>query len=110
MKNLEKAREFIYRNARPLDLARWNYLFEDASKQAVLVALKAYQNADGGFAHALEPDCWNANSTPMQTWAATRIIKEIGLKDQNHPMIKGIRPLRRGGTCFWGRLRGGTKG
>lgn len=26
----------------------------------------------------------------MQTWAATRIIKEINLDDKNHPIIKGI--------------------
>ena len=30
------------------------------------------------------------NSTPLQTWAATRIIKEINLDDKNHPIIKGI--------------------
>lgn len=52
--------------------------------------LKTYQNTDGGFANALEPDCWNINSTPLQTWAATRIIKEINLDDKNHPIIKGI--------------------
>lgn len=38
----------------------------------------------------LEPDCWNINSTPLQTWVATRIIKEINLDDKNHPIIKGI--------------------
>ena len=43
----------------------------------VINILKTYQNTDGGFANALEPDCWNINSTPLQTWAATRIIKEI---------------------------------
>ena len=48
------------------------------------------QNDDGGFANALEPDCWNINSTPLQTWVATRIIKEINLDDKNHPIIKGI--------------------
>lgn len=38
----EKARAFIYRNARPLDLARWQYHFEGGSKEAVLTALAAY--------------------------------------------------------------------
>lgn len=28
---LEKARLFIYRNARPLDLAQWKYFFEDGT-------------------------------------------------------------------------------
>jgi len=84
----EKTREFIYRNARPLDLARWRYLFEDGSREDVLTALAAYQNDDGGFGHALEADCWNPNSSPIQTWAATRIIDEVGCEDKNHPVIK----------------------
>lgn len=90
MELLERAREFIYRNARPLDLARWNYLFEGAAKQDVMEALKAYQNSDGGFANALEPDCWNPKSTPMQTWAATKIIKEMDWEEKSHPLITGI--------------------
>lgn len=30
------------------------------------------------------------NSTPLQTWVATQIIKEINLEDKNHLIIKGI--------------------
>lgn len=90
MDNYIAAKNFILKNARPLDMARWNYLFENADKQAVIKVLEAYQNPDGGFAHAIEPDCWNKESTPMQTWVATRIIREISLEDKNHPMIKGI--------------------
>ena len=84
------AKKFILKNSRPLDMARWNYLFEDGSKEDVIKVLKTYQNDDGGFANALEPDCWNINSTPLQTWVATQIIKEINLEDKTHPIIKGI--------------------
>ena len=84
------AKKFILKNSRPLDMARWNYLFENGSKEDVISVLKTYQNDDGGFANALEPDCWNINSTPLQTWVATQIIKEINLDDKNHPIIKGI--------------------
>lgn len=87
---LEKSRNFIYRNARPLDVARWRYLFENGSSDDVINALAAYQNEDGGFGHALEPDCWNPNSSPVQTWVATEIIREIKLDDKNHPVIQGI--------------------
>lgn len=90
MEMLEKAREFIYRNARPLDIARWNYLFETSDKQDVIKYLKAYQNSDGGFANALEPDSWNQKSTPMQTWVATKIMKEMYLNDKSHSLITGI--------------------
>jgi hypothetical protein len=86
----EQARNFIYKNARPLDIARWKYLFENGSKEDVLTALIAYQNEDGGFGNALEPDCWNPNSSPVQTWVATEIIKEINLNDKNHPIIQGV--------------------
>lgn len=88
--NFEKSKEFIYRNARSLDFLRWKYHFEGGSKEDVISALAAYQNHDGGFAHALEADCLNENSSPLQTWVATRIIAEIDLKDRDHPLIVGI--------------------
>ena len=88
--DINKARTFIYQNARPLDLARWQYLFENGSQTSVLSALATYQNKDGGFGHALEADCWNPDSSPVQTWAATEIIREIKLKEKGHPIIQGI--------------------
>ena len=90
MNIFEKARQFIYRNARPLDLARWQFHFEHGSQEAVLKALAAYQNEDGGFGHALEADSFNPNSCPIQTWTATVILQEIGMTDPSHPIIQGI--------------------
>ena len=52
--------------------------------------LAAYQNEDGGFGHALEADCWNPDPSPVQTWAATQIIREVDLKENDHPIILGI--------------------
>lgn len=72
----EKARKFIYRNARPLDLARWQYHFEGGRKENVIEALSAYQNEDGGFGHGLEADFWNPNSSPMATSAAAQYLSE----------------------------------
>lgn len=86
----EKARRFVYQNARPLDLARWQFHFENGSREAVLRALSFYQNEDGGFGSGLEADLLNPNSTPIATWAATDILNEIGLCDKNHPIVKGI--------------------
>lgn len=52
----EKARKYIYRQARPLDLARWQYHFENGTKENVLVALSIYQNNDGGhIAYGIRP-------------------------------------------------------
>ena len=96
----EKARAFIYRNARPLDIARWQYHFEGGSKEAVLSALSFYQNGDGGFGHALEPDSWNPNSSPIQTWVATEILREIDFIDNKHPIIKGVLRYLESGKDF----------
>ena len=104
MTTLERARSFIYRNARPLDLARWQFHFEGGSPEAVLNALSYYQNADGGFGHAVEADSWNPNSTPIQTWAATEILKEIGYSNQEHPMIQGVLRYLASGQDFNGHF------
>lgn len=105
MNTFEKARKFIYRNARPIDIARWQYHFENGSKEAVLNALSYYQNEDGGFGHALEADSWNPNSTPIQTWNAIEILHEIGFTDSAHSIISGILRYLASGKdfdgCFW---------
>ena len=44
-----RAKKFILKNARHLDMARWNYLFENGSKEDVINILKTYQNTDGGL-------------------------------------------------------------
>ncbi|WP_237718764.1 hypothetical protein [Alkalibacillus haloalkaliphilus] len=85
----QKTDAWMRRNARPLELARWEYHFKGGSKENVLDRLSAFQNEDGGFGYGLEPDFWNPHSTPMATWAAGQILVEIGA----HPDEKLIRPL-----------------
>ena len=100
MQTFNKSKNFIYKNARPLDFARWQYHFENGSVDAVLNALSAYQNDDGGFGHALEPDSWNPNSSPIQTWTAAEILREINFTDANHPIIQGILKYLASGKDF----------
>ena len=100
MKPFEQARTYIYRHARPLDLARWQYHFENGSREAVLGALAAYQNPDGGFAHALEADSFNPHSCPIQTSTAVVLLREIGLNDPEHPIIQGILRYLASGADF----------
>jgi hypothetical protein len=94
-------KEWIYRNARPLDLARWKYQFEGASADMLLEALAFYQNGDGGFGHALEPDSLNPNSSPLQTSTAIERIEEIGGLKSDHPIILGILKYLASGTDFF---------
>ncbi|WP_379133895.1 hypothetical protein [Paenibacillus sp. sgz500958] len=88
--DFEGIRRWIYRNARPLDLARWKYHCESGSPEAVVEALSAYQNQDGGFGHALEADSWNPASTPIQTTTAIEKLLEIHFEDKLHPLVQGI--------------------
>ena len=89
-KEFQLAEGFILRNARPLDLAVWNYHFHGGSSEDVLTALAAFQNPDGGFGWGLECDCMNPNSTPMQTLTACGVLREIGFTDGSHPIVQGI--------------------
>lgn len=73
----ERARTFIYSSARLLDRMRFAYLFENGSKEKVLQALRAYQNEDGGFGHALEPDMRCPDSQPVATEVGLHILSEV---------------------------------
>jgi hypothetical protein len=86
----QSIRRWMYRNARPLDLTRWQYHFENGTQEAVLSALCAYQNEDGGFGHGIEADLWNPNSTPSATSAGIHLLEEIKFRDRNHEVIKKI--------------------
>ncbi len=90
LEDFKQIRTWIYRNARQLELALWEYYFEKGSKEAVLSALSFYKNDDGGFGHTLEADSWNPNSSPYTTLRAVNILEIIGVTDNNHPMVKGV--------------------
>lgn len=54
--NTEKAKQFILKTARPVERAEFLYHFYNGPKEAVVEALRPYQNTDGGFGHGLEAD------------------------------------------------------
>lgn len=82
------ARTFLYANARLIDRRRFEYHFEGGPKQAVIDALKLYQNRDGGFGNALEPDIRCPDSQPVPTEMALQIMDEIELFDPG--IVSGI--------------------
>lgn len=90
LEDYEVIRRWLYRNARPLDLARWKFHFEEGGVPPVLEALSAYQNEDGGFGHALEADAWNPDSTPVMTATAVERLLELEFADAGHPVVQGI--------------------
>lgn len=99
-KSFEEIRLWVYRNARHIDLAIWQYEFENGNSDAILSALSLYQNDDGGFGNAIEPDCWNPNSSPYATLDAISKLNNIAFADTSHPIIHGIfKFLESGAHC-----------
>jgi hypothetical protein len=78
MPDLSRAADFIWRSARLLDRHRFAYLFLDGPREAVVSALRAYHNDDGGFGNALEPDLRAPVSQPVPTWSAFQVLDEVG--------------------------------
>jgi len=91
MKTLSKAQfanalDYISRCARPLERATASMRYEAGDKQAVLDALRAFQNGDGGFGHGLEPDVRTPSSSALATALALRVLQETGTPSR-HPMV-----------------------
>lgn len=75
-----EAREFIYANARRVDRATYEVIFEGAPATTLLTALEPYRNADGGFGHALEPDLRTPDSQPLHTETALAMLRAAGIR------------------------------
>jgi hypothetical protein len=75
------AGEFILREARLLDRQRFAFRFHGGDARAVVASLRGYQNADGGFGNALEPDLRCAASQPVPAEHALHILDQVGRFD-----------------------------
>src|ERR1700751_1835897 len=95
------ATAFVAASARVLDRRRFQRLFEDGPAAPVRDAVAAYRTDDGGFGHALEPDCRAPGSQPAAAEMALRIMNETGAWDED--LVRG--------ACDWlpggGPRRGG---
>ena len=69
------SRRFIEANARPLEIARFHYHFDGASHEPTIAALRKFQNSDGGFGHALEPDLRTSESSALCTSIAFQVLR-----------------------------------
>ena len=72
-----RAEDFIYSNARKLDARLFEYHFKEASKDELLEELRKYQNSDGGFGNAIEPDFRLAVSSAMATSVGLQYCVEV---------------------------------
>jgi hypothetical protein len=85
--NFSKAGKFIHSNARPIDRAMFEYHFEGGSINAALEELAKFQNDDGGFGNAIEPDFRLKASSPMATSVGLQYCTELGI-ESDHPLIE----------------------
>lgn len=76
-RSFEASRHFIDTNARPLEIARFHYTFDGASATSVFAALEKFQNPDGGFGQALEPDLRVTESSALCTSIAFQVLRSI---------------------------------
>ena len=78
---IERAEQFIWLNARLLERQLFGHLFRGGPRESALAALRAYQNADGGFGNALEPDKRCPTSQPIDVEIALRVLDDLGFDD-----------------------------
>ena len=91
MIDLDAAERFIWTTARLIERHRFAHLFQDAPAGPVVEALRPYQNPDGGFGNALEPDLRTPTSQPIAVNSALEDLDEAGAFDD--PMV--------GRACDW---------
>lgn len=86
----QKAEQFILKAARPVERAEFLCLFHNGPREAVVEALRPYQNPDGGFGHGLEADNWNPASTPVTTNTALEILFRTDALEAAPDMLRGM--------------------
>jgi hypothetical protein len=72
--DLGAAEWFMAQQARVADRRVYERLFQGGAAQPVRDAVLAYRNSDGGFGHALEPDCRASASQPAAAGMALRLL------------------------------------
>lgn len=77
----DRARQFVIGEGRLLEQRLFETVFEDGPPEAVIDALRGFQNADGGFGHGLEPDKRCPASLPIDVEIALQAMVTAGASD-----------------------------
>ncbi len=96
----ERVEKWILFHGRPLDAAQYAIHFHGGKVEPFLTLLGLYQNPDGGFGNALEPDSWNPHSTPYATQNAIMLMRDVGMTDASHPLYRGVLRYLESGDSF----------
>src|SRR4051812_12049907 len=79
--SIDKAESFMWLNARLLERVRFDYHFRDGGADRVVAAVRPYQNPDGGFGQAIEPDMRGPVSQPVGVDTALAILADVDRLD-----------------------------
>ncbi len=79
----DRARNFIYSQARLLERLLFAVRFEGAPPERVGRLISAYQNPDGGLGHALEPDVRCPESQPLFVSEGLAVMRTAGWRDRD---------------------------
>ncbi len=82
-----RACQFLLTQARPLERALLEHRFEGAGAEGPLVELARFQNEDGGFGRALEPDLRTPSSSALATGIGLQMARELGCT-ADHPVVR----------------------
>lgn len=87
---LDDIERFLWLSARLLERVRFEHLFRAGPRERVVSALRAYQNADGGFGQAIEPDFRGPISQPLGVDFALHVLCELGQPEPT--ILEGVLP------------------
>jgi hypothetical protein len=79
--SIDQAERFMWLNARLLDRLRFEYHFRGGDGARVVAAIRPYQNPDGGFGQAIEPDMRGPVSQPVAVATALAVLDDVGALD-----------------------------
>lgn len=82
------ARSFLEQAGRPLEAALFKTHFDDGPVDDVLDELASFQNEDGGFGQALEPDLRTPRSSALATAIGFHHLAELDCAP-DHPLVEG---------------------
>ena len=85
-----RAADFIYEQGRPLERALFRWHFHGSGRQVVLRTLAAFQNDDGGFGNALEPDLRTPLSSALATGIALNLLVELAADVNESMLIRAV--------------------
>lgn len=78
-KQIEQIEHWLIQNARPLEISKWNFIWNRITEEEFIKELVKYQNLDGGFGNGFESDIITPESSSIASAEAIFTAYEYGL-------------------------------